>query len=67
MQSFSSPALLVVLPCNPDLLRQILPSLLATSHFSMTTTSFAPLLHRAFTKALSVPKPTISIKDSMMT
>lgn len=42
----------VALPRNPDLLRHALPSLLGTSHFSMTTTSFAPLLHRAFAKAL---------------
>lgn len=61
------PCCVVALPCNQDLLRHVLPSLLGTSHFAMTTTSFAPLLHRAFTKALSVPNPTISIKDSMMT
>lgn len=42
----------VALPRNPDLLRHALPSLLGTSHFSMITTSFAPLLHRAFAKAL---------------
>lgn len=36
------------------------------SHFSMTASSLAALLHRALAKALSVPKTTISVTDNMM-